>query len=193
MNTKSLLTRMGVPVLSLGLLGGAGATMATSASASTMATVNQSCHSTHFSASGDGAAAGWSAGDCSPIDLTLGAPSSSTFALAELTSASGKALPAQEPVFSTDHYAAGSPRFYITLSNGDSLWGYPSNAGLSTGGSTMAWAINNGNTYVPWSQVLTQESGASAQRVYVIADGDQAPGVTDIISGLQFNGVSYTG
>ena len=35
MNTKSLLTRIGVPVLSLGLLGGLGATLATSASAST--------------------------------------------------------------------------------------------------------------------------------------------------------------
>ena len=33
MNTKSLLTRIGVPVLSLGLLGGLGATLATSASA----------------------------------------------------------------------------------------------------------------------------------------------------------------
>ena len=38
MNTKPLLTRIGVPVLSLGLLGGVGATLATSASASTMAT-----------------------------------------------------------------------------------------------------------------------------------------------------------
>ena len=38
MNTKSLLTRIGVPVLSLGLLGGLGATLATSASAATTAT-----------------------------------------------------------------------------------------------------------------------------------------------------------
>jgi hypothetical protein len=37
MNTKSLLARIGVPVLSLGLLGGVGATLATSASASTVA------------------------------------------------------------------------------------------------------------------------------------------------------------
>jgi hypothetical protein len=37
MNTKSLLTRIAVPVLSLGLLGGAGATLATSASAATLA------------------------------------------------------------------------------------------------------------------------------------------------------------
>ena len=36
MNTKSLLTRIGVPVLSLGLLGGLGATLATSASASVL-------------------------------------------------------------------------------------------------------------------------------------------------------------
>jgi hypothetical protein len=39
MNTKSLLTRIAVPVLSLGLLGGIGATLATSASAATMASV----------------------------------------------------------------------------------------------------------------------------------------------------------
>ena len=37
MNTKFLLTRIGVPVLGLGLLGGLGATLATSASASTVA------------------------------------------------------------------------------------------------------------------------------------------------------------
>jgi hypothetical protein len=36
MNTKSLLTRIAVPVLSLGLLGGLGATLATSASAATL-------------------------------------------------------------------------------------------------------------------------------------------------------------
>ena len=36
MNTKSLLTRIGVPVLSLAMLGGLGATLATSASAATL-------------------------------------------------------------------------------------------------------------------------------------------------------------
>jgi hypothetical protein len=47
MNTKSLLARIGVPVLSLGLLGGIGATLATSASAATLpgtATVVASTH-----------------------------------------------------------------------------------------------------------------------------------------------------
>jgi hypothetical protein len=48
MNTKSLLTRMAVPVLSLGLLGGIGATLATSASASTLpaATMASVTHAT---------------------------------------------------------------------------------------------------------------------------------------------------
>lgn len=45
MNTKSLLTRIGVPVLSLGLLGGLGATLATSASAAVKpVTVTASTH-----------------------------------------------------------------------------------------------------------------------------------------------------
>jgi hypothetical protein len=42
MNTKSLLTRVAVPVLSLGMLGGLGATLATSASASTTTFVTHS-------------------------------------------------------------------------------------------------------------------------------------------------------
>ena len=45
MNTKSLLTRIGVPVLALGLLGGLGATLATSASAATLpGTVTANTH-----------------------------------------------------------------------------------------------------------------------------------------------------
>jgi hypothetical protein len=45
MNTKSLLTRIAVPVLGLGLLGGLGATLATSASASTLpGTVTANTH-----------------------------------------------------------------------------------------------------------------------------------------------------
>ena len=50
MNTKSLLTRIGVPVLSLGLLGGLGATLATSASAGYSARgghAQRECHAIH--------------------------------------------------------------------------------------------------------------------------------------------------
>jgi hypothetical protein len=51
MNTKSLLTRIGVPVLSLGLLGGLGATLATSASAATLP--GSGMYVTHSSAHND--------------------------------------------------------------------------------------------------------------------------------------------
>lgn len=149
-----------------------------------------SFHSVKFSASGTGASAGWANGAGSQIQLTVGAPSGTTDALAQLTSASGKALPSAEPEFMTDSYNAGSPRFYITLSNGDSLWGYPANSGLN--GSDMAWAINNGNTYEPWSQIIVDEAGTTVNRVYVIADGDQSPGTSDTITCLKFNSYNYT-
>ena len=59
MNTKSLLTRIGVPVLSLGLLGGLGATLATSASAATIPHVRgEIVQVTHISHRYDGGGAG---------------------------------------------------------------------------------------------------------------------------------------
>ena len=153
-------------------------TLATAASASS-AGPNVS-----FGASNDGASAGWSSGKGSPIDLTLGS-SSGTYALVEFHH-----LPAtrvsdlSEPTFVTDNYSAGSPRYYITLHNGDTLWGYPSNSGLN--GSDFAWAINNGNTYLPWSTVQADEGSAHVTGAWVIADGDQPAGTTDAISCLSF-------
>lgn len=158
-------------------------TLATAASASS-AQPNLS-----FGASNDGASAGWSSGKGSPIDLTLGS-SAGTYALIEfhhLPATSVASLP--EPTFVTDNYSPGSPRYYITLTGGDTLWGYPSNSGLN--GSDFAWAIDNGNTYLPWSTVQADETGATVTGAWVIADGDQSPGTTDTISCLSFNGVSY--
>lgn len=48
MDTKSLLTRIAVPVLSLGLLGGLGAALATSASASTLPTITMAATTPAF-------------------------------------------------------------------------------------------------------------------------------------------------
>ncbi len=48
MNTKFLLTRIGVPILGLGLLGGLGATLATSASASTLPAVTMAATTPAF-------------------------------------------------------------------------------------------------------------------------------------------------
>jgi hypothetical protein len=144
----------------------------------------------------DGSSAGWACQPGGPIALTVGStpydPETDigTFAQVAITSAGGTAIDGlQEPTFTTDNYAAGSPRFVIDLDNGDSLWGYPSNAGLN--GTDFAWAINNGNTYEPWGDVQTAEHGATIVDAVVIADGDQDPGVTDKISDLTFDGTDF--
>lgn len=66
-------------------------------------------------------------------------------------------------------------RYFITLSDGHSLWGYPGTSGLNAG--DMAWAIDNGNTYLSWDQVqASAESDATVTGAFVVADADQAPG-----------------
>jgi hypothetical protein len=142
-----------------------------------------------FGSSNDGASAGWSDGKGSPIDLTLGSGAGS-FALVRLHHANGLTVrELSAPSFTTDNYGAGSPRYYIALSDGNSLWGYPPQSGLN--GTDMAWAINNGNTYMSWSAVQTAEGSASVKDAYVIADADQSPGTMDQIDNLTFGGVTY--
>jgi hypothetical protein len=144
-----------------------------------------------FEASSDGAS-GWSDGAGSPIDLTTGADIPNTFAQVTLHNFEGIALidlvGAGGPTFTTDNYAAGSPRYVIDLDNGDSLWGYPPNSTLN--GSDFAWAINNGNTYEPWSDALSAEPGAKVADVVVVADGDQQS-TTDVITDLTFDGYNF--
>jgi hypothetical protein len=65
MNTKSLFTRIGVPVLSLGLLGGLGATMATSASAAVKpVTVTANTHLNNHPDTTNNCNVGLIQGDC---------------------------------------------------------------------------------------------------------------------------------
>lgn len=141
-----------------------------------------------FSESKDGASAGWSDGVGSPIDLTLGSTTSS-FAMVSLHTSATAVSGLAEPTFSTDNYNAGSPRYYLTLTDGDTLWGYPSNSGIN--GTDFAWAINNGNSYVSWSAVRAAEGKAKVTSASVIADADQLPATTDSITGLTFDGVAY--
>ena len=144
-----------------------------------------------FSASSDGASAGWTHGKGSAIELTLGSDSASTFAVVtfhHFTATTVDRL--AEPTFTTDNYAAGSPRFFLTLNDGHTLWGYPPNSGVN--GSDFGWAIDNGNTYDSWSAVQTAEGSASVTGAYVIAAGDQAPGTVDTVSGLSFDGGTFT-
>jgi len=143
-----------------------------------------------FAASSDGASAGWSHGKGSPIDLTLGSDSGSTYAMVVLDHLPTTTVAdLSEPTFASNNYNAGSPRYYITLNNSDTLWGYPAISGLN--GSGMAWVINNGNSYESWSAVQSAEGGATVTGADVIADGDQAPGTTDVVTALTFAGTSF--
>jgi hypothetical protein len=142
-----------------------------------------------FGASNDGASAGWSQGKGSAIDLTLGS-SGGSFAEITLHHVGGVVSELTAPSFTTDNYNAGSPRYFITLDDGHSLWGYPGASGLN--GGDMAWAIDNGNTYMSWTQVQgSAESGASVTGAYVIADADQAAGTVDEIAHLSFGDTDF--
>jgi hypothetical protein len=141
-----------------------------------------------FSASKDGASAQWSSGQGSPIDLTLGSSASSFAEISLRHVESTKVSQLSEPTFTTDNYNSGSPRYYITLNNGHTLWGYPPNSGLS---SDFAWAIDNGNTYLTWSTVQSDEGTAKVSGAFVIADADQSAGTEDVITALTFGSTTY--
>lgn len=142
-----------------------------------------------FSSSNDGAAAGWTQGKGSAIELTLGT-SPGSFAVIKLHHVHGAAVSdLAEPSFTTSNYAAGSPRYFVELSDGNSLWGYPPNAGLNGGG--FAWAVDNGNTYLSWSAAQAAEAGTTVTDAFVIADADQTSGTTDEITGLTFGGIDF--
>jgi hypothetical protein len=142
-----------------------------------------------FSSSNDGASAGWTQGKGSPIELTLGT-SQGSFAVVRLHHVHGTAVSGlSEPSFATNDYAAGSPRYFIELSDGNSLWGYPPNSGLN--GTDFAWSVNNGSTYMSWVAAQAAEANATVTDAYVIADADQAAGTTDEITGLTFGDIDF--
>jgi hypothetical protein len=137
-----------------------------------------------FSASSDGASAHWSSGTDSPIDLTIGTTAGS-YAMITLHHLSG-ALPSTAPSFSTSNYNSGSPRWYITLSNGDYLFGYP-----SLGNVWETHGQHAGYTYTTYAGAEAAEQGTTVTGAFVVADADQAPGTLDVITSLTFGAIGY--
>jgi hypothetical protein len=160
--------------------------------AANAAPANPAAPHVSFSASNDGASAGWSNGKGTAIDLTLGSIPASTYAEITLHGVAGTTVSnTSEPTLATTNYNAGSPRWYVTLNDGNFLVGYPSNLGQSTA-PHMAWTIGYANNTEPWSAIQTSAEGsATVTGAYVIADGDQTPGTTDVITGLTFNHTSF--
>lgn len=146
----------------------------------------------------DGSEAGWECEPGGPIALTVGTqpydPITNTGAGAEIDLLDAPNTPLStlsEPTFTTDNYGAGTPRYYIVLKNGDSLWGYPPSNGNVFGGPGFGWATNNGNTYQSWADAKAAEGNATVISASVIADASNGYSTTANIWDLQFNGNTY--
>jgi Ricin-type beta-trefoil lectin domain/Putative Ig domain len=132
-----------------------------------------------LSASGTGASAVWnSAGD--PV-LTVGVPSTTTFARMAVNSPPA-AAPSGAPSFTTSNYASGSP---------------PSNAGLGASN----WAVipaSSGpcstetsppGTYIAQLAFIQNAGcGGDVTGAGIIADGGQAAGTSDTITDVSYDG-----
>ncbi len=149
-----------------------------------------------FEWDGSGASAGWSdAPGASPINLTVGSPSDTTYA--QFTIHDSAALTVSglaEPTFTTDTYSAGSPRYDIDFSDGNYAFGYPSQAGLGTASWELIQCspdcVSQG--YMSWTDIKTAESGQTVADAVIEADGDQSAGTTDGITDFTFNGYSLS-
>lgn len=133
----------------------------------------------------DGGTAAWS-GSSVALGIPQNAPSSAA-ALIQFDNQPA-ALPTTEPTFVTDNYNAGSPRWYILFSNGQYVFGYPSNAGLGAD----SWQVGNSGSYVSWAQVVSEFGSAHVAGVSIVMDTDQT-NTTDTISNVQYNGVTLVG
>ena len=140
-----------------------------------------------LSASGTGAHASWNGNNS--VKLTVGSPTDTTFAQVALAHPPAVA-PLTAPTFTTDNYAAGSPRWVLEFSSGCDLFGYPSQ--LST---TANWQVNGatgcGHTadqYTTYALALAAAGSTHVTGAYIVADGDQTPGTTDTITAIQYGG-----
>jgi hypothetical protein len=149
-----------------------------------------------LSSSGTGASAVWNAaGD--PV-LTVGSPSDSTYAKMTVNSPPS-AAPSTAPTFATTNYNSGSPHWSIQFGDGDSLVGYPANAGLGSANWTVV-AASSGTCshlihtpeYDTYAHVLAfiQDNGCggTVTGADIIADGDQAAGTSDTITDIVYDG-----
>ena len=141
-----------------------------------------------LSASGAGAHASWNGTDS--VKLTVGSPSGSTFAEVKLADPPALA-PATAPTFTTDTYAAGSPRWVIEFSSGCDLFGYPSQFGSTTANWQVNGATGCGTTvgqYTTYTLAVAAAGSTHVTGAYIVADGDQTAGTTDTITAIQYGG-----
>jgi hypothetical protein len=112
----------------------------------------------------------------------------------------GATAPSDAPTFTTDAYAAGSPRLVIEFSGGARLFGYPSQFDSLWEVSSCASVPANGyTTYAValaalqgGSQGDSSACGGDVTAVYVVADAGGGP-ETDDITAFTYDGTAYIG
>jgi hypothetical protein len=180
---KRLLMTGGIPLVAAGGL----LALAGPAGAATSLSVT-------LSASGTGASAVWnSAGN--PV-LTVGTPSATTYAQIQLNNPPS-AAPSDAPTFTTNNYNAGSPRWDIQFADGDYLFGYPTayvttnNWEVMPATSGACHTLTDGSGYTTYTAAVAfiqnAGCGGSVTSVVIVADGDQAAGTSDTITGISYN------
>jgi ricin-type beta-trefoil lectin protein/putative Ig domain-containing protein len=148
-----------------------------------------------LSSSGTGASATWdSAGD--PV-LTVGSPSSTTYAQMQINSVP-TAAPSSAPSFTTSNYNAGSPRWEIQFADGDALWGYPAQSDLGSSNwqvipassGACAGLTEKGDATYPNALAFIQNAGCGGNvtAALIIATGEQVAGTSDTITNVSYNG-----
>jgi hypothetical protein len=136
------------------------------------------------------------------LTLTPGSPVGTTYAKADLSLPVGSVLPQEAPTFTTSSFLNGSPRWVITLSNGNMLMDNQASSTVSGAADpfaadwlTLVTKANNGsgawsNTLDTYSQAegVVGGAGSEVSDAYIVADGDQAAGTADVLSDVQYGG-----
>lgn len=157
----------------------------------------------HYTTASDGSDAAFDAGG--DVLLTVGSVTASTYGQMAVNLAStGETEPAAPPSFTTDNYAAGSPRWVVSLSDGYYLFGYP--VQLGTGATAdftgNQWQVNGpsttacGASYTTYAKALAcadPGSIATVKQAYIVADGDQAAKTVDTLTNVQYDGRTLSG
>jgi hypothetical protein len=147
-----------------------------------------------LSANGNGTAVFNGSGD--PV-LTLG--STGTNAQMAVSLPSSPLAPATPPSFTTNNYAAGSPRWVIELANGNFIDGYPAQLGGTANDSFTGnqWAVGNSGTYESYAAALAGANdplgNVQVTNAFVVEDADQVAGTADTLTGVQYNGLTLPG
>ena len=147
-----------------------------------------------LTADGNGAAIFNGSGD--PV-LTIG--STGTYAQMSVNLPSSSLVPTTPPSFTTDNYAAGSPRWVIELANGNFIDGYPAQLGGTANDSFTGnqWAVGNSGTYESYADALTGANdplgNVQVTNAFVVEDADQAAGTADTLTGVQYDGLALPG